>query len=351
MAEDVWSARDTTPSAIEAALRGLLAKRYHDDRTFVPARVMNLVVIVDRAFRGEVENRLARVGRYHPSRLVIAAVDEGRTQLDAVATVAADDASHKPGHIVVGRERVEVDIGPQHIASLDTIVDPLLVTDLTTMVWAPHGHNEAVEALRRLANIVLVDTQDEPQVAEAFDRAVDLNRSAYVVDLSWLRTTPWRERIAATFDPPAMRPSLGAIEKVVVRHRADSTAAGVLLCGWLASRLGWRPEALVQRGGRLTGHSRARRGDVVLQLQPAEMGAPGLGGVTIEMASGEAVSLDRGPGGLRAVRRARDGKEQTWTVMGASRGEAGILGEGVRQALLRDPTYKPALEAGRVLVG
>ncbi len=38
-------------------------------------------------------------------------------------------------------------------------------------------------------------------------------------------------------------------------------------------------------------------------------------------------------------------------MLGASRGEAGILGEGVRQALLRDPTYKPALEAGRVLVG
>jgi glucose-6-phosphate dehydrogenase assembly protein OpcA len=351
MSEDVWSARDTTPSAIEAALRDLLGKRYQVDRTFVPARVMNLVVVVDRAYRGEVENRLARVGRYHPSRLVIAAVDEGRTQLDAVATVAAEDAVHKPGHIAVGRERIEVDIGPQHVDNLDTIVDPLLVTDLTTMVWAPHGHHDAVEALRRLANIVLVDTQDEPQVSEAFERAADLTRSAYVVDLAWLRTTPWRERIAATFDPPPMRHALEAIEKVVVRHRADSTAAGVLLCGWLATRLGWRAEALVRRDGELTGHCRARRGDVVLELRPAELGAPGLGGVTIEMASGEAVSLDRGPGGLRAVRRARDGDEQSWTVMGASRGESGILGEGVRQALLRDPTYKPALEAGRALVG
>jgi glucose-6-phosphate dehydrogenase assembly protein OpcA len=351
MSEDVWSARDTTPSAIEAALRELLGKRYQVDRTFVPARVMNLVVIVDRAFRGEIENRLARVGRYHPSRLVIAAVDEGRTQLDAWATVAADDAVHKPGHIAVGRERVEVDIGPQHLDSLDTIVDPLLVTDLTTMVWAPHGHHEAVEALRRLANIVLIDTQDDPQPADAFDRAADLAGSAYVVDLAWLRTTPWRERIAATFDPAPMRRALGAIDKVVVRHRPDSTATGVLLCGWLASRLGWRAEALASRGSILTGHSRARRHEVTLELHPQELGAPGLGGVTIEMASGEAVSLDRGPGGLKAVRRARDGKEQSWTVMGASRGEAGILGEGVRQALLRDPTYKPALEAGRVLMG
>jgi glucose-6-phosphate dehydrogenase assembly protein OpcA len=350
VSEDVWSARDTTPSAIEAALRDLLGKRYQVDRTFVPARVMNLVVVVDRGFRGEIENRLGRVGRYHPSRLVIAAVEPGRTKIDAWATVAADDAVHRPGHIAVGRERVELDIGPHHLESLDTIVDPLLVSDLTTMVWAPHGHGKAIDSLRRLANIVLVDTQDEPDPRAGFARAADLASSAYVVDLAWLRSTPWRERVAATFDPPAMRRALGAIEKVEVRHRDDSVAAGVLFCGWLASRLGWRAEALNHRGEQLTGHVRARRGEVTLELAPERMGAPGLGGVTITMASGEAVSLDRGPGGLRALRRTRDGNEQTWTVMGASRGEAGILGEGVRQALLRDPTYKPALEAGRVLV-
>ena len=50
------------------------------------------------------------------------------------------------------------------------------------------------------------------------------------------------------------------------------------------------------------------------------------------------------------MRRERDGTERTWTVMGASRGEGGILGEGVRQALLRDPTYRPALGCARVMV-
>ena len=275
MSEDVWSARDTTPSAIEAALRELLGKRYQVDRTFVPARVMNLVVVVDRGFRGEVENRLARVGRYHPSRLVICAIEQGRTAIDAWATVAADDAVHRPGHIAVGRERVELDIGPGHLDNLDTIVDPLLVPDLTTMVWAPHGHHDAVEALRPVANIVLVDTQDDPLVDEAFARAHDLTHSAYVVDLAWLRSTPWRERVAAIFDPPPMRRGLGAIDKVTVRHRADSTAAGVLFCGWLASRLGWRPEVLAHKGDVLTGHARARRGEVALELRPDEVGAPG----------------------------------------------------------------------------
>ena len=38
-------------------------------------------------------------------------------------------------------------------------------------------------------------------------------------------------------------------------------------------------------------------------------------------------------------------------MLGASRGEAGILGEGIRQALLRNATYGPALEAARAMLG
>jgi len=62
------------------------------------------------------------------------------------------------------------------------------------------------------------------------------------------------------------------------------------------------------------------------------------------------ITLERGEGGLAATRRDRKGREARWTVMGASRGEAGILGEGIRQALLREPTYRPALSAADAMV-
>lgn len=348
--EDVWNARDTTPAAIEAALRELLVQRHKAARSFVPARVLNLVVVVDRGFQGEVENRLERVGRYHPSRLVLCGVEEGRTTLDAVAVVTDGDAP--PGAMMVGRERVELEIGPKHLGSLGTIVDPLLVSDLTTVVWAPHGHREAARALCRLAHVVLIDSQDETEVRGALDYAAELGEDSYVVDLAWLRSTPWRERVAAAFDPPALRRSLAEIATVAVRHREDSTAAALLFCGWLTSRLGWRPDALARRNGGFAGHARAHRGEVTIRLDAVEQrDAPGLAGVTIELASGAAVALDRSAGGLRAIRRARDGTEQAWTVLGASRGEAGILGEGVRQALLRDPTYRPALSCARAMLG
>jgi len=347
--EEVWRERDTSPSRVEAALRELLTERYRDEDAFVPARVLNLVVVVDGEFRGEVENRLERVGRYHPSRLVLCSVHPRRTTLDAWCSVAAERAE---GPFSLGREQVELDLGERHLKALDTIVDPLLVPDLATVVWAPHGHAEAVDALRRLMQVVLVDSQDEPDLHAALARSGELLESAYVVDLAWLRSTPWRERIAAAFDPPPLRHALGEISAVTVRHRADSLAAAVLFCGWLCSRLGWRPGSFAASGtNRRSARARARRGEIALQLDEVEQpGAPGLAGVTIEMASGSAVSLDRGPGGLRSVRRARDGSEQVWTVLGASRGEAGILGEGVRQALLRDPTYRPALSAARALL-
>jgi glucose-6-phosphate dehydrogenase assembly protein OpcA len=349
-ANGIWSEQDTTPGAIEAAIRGLLQEQYARDKACSPARVINLVVVVDRDWRGEILNRLERVGRYHPSRLVLCAVEEGRTTIDARVTITTEgDAA--PGELALVRERVVLDLGPRHLEKLDTIVDPLVVTDIATVTWSPHGHPEAVDALLHLSQVMLLDSVNEFDSRSAVHRARELAEDAYVVDLAWLRSTPWRERVAATFDPPPMRRSLGAIDKVVVRHRTDSTAAAALFCGWLASRLGWRPESLGRRGDHLTGHARARRGEVTIELRPEDMGAPGLAGVAVERASGEAVSLDRGPGGLRAARRARDGQEQSWTVLGASRGESGILGEGVRQALLRDPTYGPALEAGRALVG
>ncbi len=347
--DEVWSERNTTPAKIEAALRQIVAEHHHSDHPFVPARVLNVVAIVESEFRGEIENRFERVGRFHPSRLVLCAVEEGRDTIDAWAGVGTDDAEPRPGHIAVARERVEIEIGPRHLSKLDTIVDPLLVSDLATMVWAPHGHSEAIDSLRRLAQIVLVDTQDEPDVSASLARVAELSEYAYVVDLAWLRSTPWRERVAAAFDPPALRTALAGVSAVTVRHRDDSLAAAMLFCGWLSSRLGWKPGAMAQSGRSMIGHARARRAEVKLRFEPTHMSAPGLAGVTIETASGESVSLDRAPGGLLAVRRARDGSEQKWTVLGASRGEGGILGEGVRQALLRDPTYRPALACAQVL--
>ena len=362
--DSVWRERDTTPDAIDQALRDLLHERHAEDASAVPARVLNLVAVVDAEWSGEIANRLRGVGRYHASRTIVCAVQRDRETLDATVSVAAE-AQHDPHTPVALRELVVVTCGERHLAHLDTIVDPLVVTDLATVLWAPHGHISQVGALLRLAQVVLCDSVDDPDVGEALRQASMLERQAYVVDLAWLRSTPWRERVAASFDPAYLRPELRAISGLTIRHHPDSGAAALLLVGWLASRLDWRTSRLAVDGRALRGTLDGGEQEVAVRLEPdPALTTRGLAGVALQIANGRSLRLDRGPGGLHAhatapghpaepggaghpapgTRRKGVGGRD-WTVLGASRGESGILGEGIRQALLRDPTYAPALTA------
>jgi hypothetical protein len=90
-------------------------------------------------------------------------------------------------------------------------------------------------------------------------------------------------------------------------------------------------------------------GGVEVRLESVRLDVPGLEGVTLQFDDTSEISLDRGPGGLRAT--SRDGaRERAWTLLGASRGEGGILGEGLRQSLLRDPSYSEALDAAAAML-
>jgi glucose-6-phosphate dehydrogenase assembly protein OpcA len=362
--ETAWSAEGTNPDAIEAALRELLVSRSRDERDsshggLVPARVLNMIVFVPSGLAAETSGRLEGVGRYHASRTVVLSYEPARERLDASVTIAAEE-DRADGELGLLRETVVVEIGERHLDDLTTIADPLVLSDLPTMLWSPHGHPPAADALLELAQSALIDSTDETERSPtgwraAMERACVLSEQLYVVDLAWLRSTPWRERIAATFDPTPMRTELDSLREVTVRHYRDSTVAAMLLAGWLASRLGWDLAGAEFRETpgdcALLAKARAAGGEVDLCLQTAsELQVPGLQTVELGSESGLQVRLDRGPGGLRLHRRERDGAEQTWALMGASRGEVGILGEGIRQSLLRDPTYRPSLSAAHAML-
>ena len=365
VSDAVWSEEGTTPDAIETALRELLSSRHAENGGFVPARVLNMLVFVESDYSGEIANRLRGVGRYHASRTVVLSYEPHRERLNARVSVTSE-GNPGPDEVALLREIVIVEIGERHLDDLPTIADPLVISDLPTLLWSPHQHPEVADALLGLAQATLIDSIEEPVWSAAIERACTLSERLYVVDLAWLRSTPWRERLAATFDPASMRSELYSLSALEIRHHPDSTVAAMLFAGWLASRLGWelgRSQIAGTPGhdGVLTGTARSPRGtDIELRLQAVpELLVPGLASVRLSSDSGLEQSLDRGPGGLHARRRRpsaggranrRDGSERTWTLLGASRGEGGILGEGIRQALLRDPTYRPALRAAQAML-
>src|SRR3954462_2789747 len=171
----MWSARSTTPGDIEAALRAMLKERHSENASYVPARSLNLVCIVDKQCSGEIANRLRHIGHAHAARTIVCAVEPKRETLDAVATIASD-VHPQPGEFALLRETVVVDVGERHLTHIDTGVDPLGVTDRPTptpldpvaaplvatavaaVAWAPHRHREAIDALPELAQVVLLDS-------------------------------------------------------------------------------------------------------------------------------------------------------------------------------------------------
>jgi glucose-6-phosphate dehydrogenase assembly protein OpcA len=342
----VWSARDTTPADIEAALLRLMHVRASEGMVQAPARVLNLVVVIDREWKGEISNRLDRINRDNPARTILIVVEEGKQSLDAMATLIHDQPDALGGNTVF-RERIEIECGTEDLSHLDTIIYPVLATEVGTIVWSPHGHPEAVDALRGLATTVLVDSHDTPEWHDAIARLAELSEYAEVSDLAWLRSNPWRERVAAAFDPVVWRPELDAINRVEVRMHPGSTLAALLWLGWLSSRLEWIPHVMeLNNDDHKSGHATGAAGQVeIVFVNDKTMPVPGLSGLTIETTNGLSLSLDRGVGGLRATRVLPNGGESDWTILGASRGEDGILAHGVTNALIPDPLFRPALEA------
>ena len=312
--------------------------------------MINLVCVVDKEWSGEIANRLRGVGRNHGSRTIVLSINSGRTTLDATATVTAP-AELKDGELGLLRETIVVQCGEKHVENLDSIVDPLVVTDLATCVWSPHGHPEAVDALLNVSQVVLTDSSDEVDARTAIVRNRFLAKTEYVVDLAWLRSTPWRERLATTFDPPRLRKELPNLCDITIRHAPESEIAGLLLAGWFASRLNWFVSPLKEQDGALVGTAKAAKHDVSIRLEVDEdLHVRGLSGFALKTTTGREFSLTRGDGGLRGWYRNERGTERDWTILGASRGEPGILGEGIRQALLREQTYGPALHRAEIML-
>jgi glucose-6-phosphate dehydrogenase assembly protein OpcA len=341
--DSLWSERDTNPSAIADALGALLRGGHEDGTAHAPARALNLVVTVDSEWRGEVMNRLEGIGRSHPSRTIFFAVERNREALDARVSISCTTGSAE-GAPAPCRERVEIAVGPRHLPHLNSIAAPILLGDLPTVVWSPHRHEEAVASLLPVADAILIDSLEEPSVERAIRGARSLAQQAHVVDLAWLRDAPWRERMAALFEAPDWRRAPMEISSVTLQHAAGSGMASLLLVGWLGSRLSWKPRPLFPHDGTLHAKLRGRRQHVELHLGVAGgQVPPGLESVTIETASAATISLRRNPGGFAAARRAPRGDERDWIVLGGFPDEHRVLGDGIRQTLLRDPAYEDAL--------
>src|SRR5919204_1867374 len=258
-----WGAEAAGIAALEQELKRLRraqsAHAREQARTIARAAVLNLVVYADRELhaRRSAES-ISNLASRHPSRAIVLLADRGSRQ---GADARLELHCHMPTEesaTQVCYEQILVRARGDADDRLASVVIPLLVPDLPVFLWwtgSPPVAGRAFGNLVGLADRLVVDSADFARPEEmlpAIARICDRAKGRFgITDLNWTRLTPWREVVASFFDVPAWRPFLDRVTGVRTGFAVDMDGRDIhpsqalLLIGWLASRLDWRPREML----------------------------------------------------------------------------------------------------------
>lgn len=283
--ETFWGGRATSITALDRELsrlrRAAVAHAKERGQTLARASVLNLVVYAER------ENHARRAARTvadlalrHPSRAIVLLGDRDREGVVASVQLHVH-VPQSDGAQPILYEQILARVSGDFDERVASVVIPLLVPDLPVFLWwtgTPPSDARRLDDLLTLADRLIVDSADFARADRTLPEVARLVRfHVGITDLNWARLTHWRELIAQFFDVPAWRPFLDGITGLRAGFAVDMDGRDIhpsqalLLLGWLASRLGWRPiEALApsEAGGLLFRMSRADGAAVMVRLRP-----------------------------------------------------------------------------------
>jgi len=317
--------RGVTAADVNAELDKLHRAAGGPDRVLALARTLNLIVVPcsDRREQG-VEKALDRLGSHTPSRtLVLQEHGESRVDANLVMECAAPTGA---GHVGLCHDRVLLSMDADRLEHSASLLAPLLVSDLPTVLWLPEPRSGIPDpALLERTQYVLVDSGPGGQAI--LGRLAELATGIRVHDLAWGRLEYWRAATAAAFDQPEHRRLLPAVGKVRLRYEPRGLGAGLLLAGWVIARAGWRPGPLERSNGARCVHA----------VRPD--GA----GISVELSEG---TDDGGCGGVDALMFATDAGDQVKVTRG---GATSSMRDLFAEALQPQPAfsrgYGPAVAA------
>ena len=212
--DTVWRAQDTTPGEIEAALRAP-ARGASTARTRATSRraCSTWSASSTASGSGEIANRLRGVGRYHASRTIVCS---GRARAHDARRGRDDRPSEvepRPGEFVARCARRSSSSAASATSRTwtrsSTRSSSPTCRPLRLVAARPRrGGRRRCSASPRSCCWTRVDEPDRAR-RRAPRRRSFARAGVYVVDLAWLRSTPWRERVAATLRPAVtLRPEL-----------------------------------------------------------------------------------------------------------------------------------------------
>jgi glucose-6-phosphate dehydrogenase assembly protein OpcA len=267
-----------------------------DEYEQMRASTLNLIVLADTTEGAQAVHRtIAELTEFCPSRAAILVTDGPDVAGDDLTIRAAvHEQPRGKTEQPIRYETITVMANRRRDASLVNIASTLLVPELPDFLWwhAPSIASESLfDELVSISDRLIVDTAKLDHISDAFPLLARLGvgprPASRLSDLAWARLTPWRQIVAQFFDPADARPCLDTIDEIDIEYGGEigslpsGMTTGLLMVGWLASRLGWQsPGELVKtrEGWRVTlrGGKAGRRREIILRMKatddPATLG-------------------------------------------------------------------------------
>jgi glucose-6-phosphate dehydrogenase assembly protein OpcA len=228
--------------------------------------------VTDEESAPEITDSVSKLAGRHPARAVVFISDpEGESNVD----VGLSAFCHvRGGGAQVCAEQVTIHAEGPPAMHLESLAGPLLIPDLPVYLWYPgefSPRSPGFAAMAELADRVIVDSaaseSQESCLREIATLVEDLEMTA-IGDLQWVGLSPWRSLLADTFGATERARDLEKIEGAEVLYAPGGENRTLLLVGWLASTLGWKPERASRNGEGRSIQFSGPSGDISVVLSP-----------------------------------------------------------------------------------
>ena len=261
--------------SVEQIEHELAQLRMNEDGTLgLRASVLNLIVVTDEGSAGEVTRSVSNIAGRYPSRAIVLISDPEERETNVDVKLSAFCSVRGGSGAQVCAEQITIHAEGDPAEHLESLAGPLLVPDLPVFLWYPGGfspRSPEFAGLASLADRIIIDSASSGDCETSLREIAGLLDEAEtpaIGDLQWVGLTPWRTLVAGLFSSPERVEQLGRVHEVEVLHAPEGECRGLLLVGWLASTLGWRPLGAARTGDGREIMFSGPSGEVKVEMSP-----------------------------------------------------------------------------------
>lgn len=342
---ELWRDPDRDPTTQEAITRACMS---------------NLLIYAPTVEAAQtIPDDIGIIVRHHPARVLLL-VGEANSAGAAIQANVSAFCSLVGGDRQVCSEYIAITAAGNAAERLPSVARSLLIGDLPVSLWwavaqPPPQGGPLFQELAQMSSQIIYESQGwlDPVrgVIATADWAASDDTQQVLADLEWRRLKTWRRLISQTMDPAVLPGALESITEVRFEHGPHALPKAWLLVGWLACKLGWKPEGgKVAPGKEVTWNFRSASGPVKIIVHRQSEGSPKVssGSITYRLA-GRTTTIKvvrQGPGRLAIIGEAPNAPPRLQVVPSLPRAQ--LVAKQLPD-LGRDNLFRETLQVSRAM--